>query len=546
MSISLRWNEGRRWNDAFRWSGTDYDSGQAPRNVVLVEVARPGGTRYFSNSRWVERGGAGIVAEPRVGSEVRFQRRASLPYWGSGRAYFGLGAIELINADGGLDDWLFSEDLRGSVVTVRIGADGVPLLAMPRVGRAILDRVETVGESAVRLVLLDSGAELDEPIQTAKFSAGPLAGKLRPIVFGRCLSVPVMHSGAPSLFYSIHDTSAAFSAGGLTAINEVRDQGVPLTVGTGWNSYATGENIGFELTASPAGRITATATGPARDFGVFNGARVHYLVDAILRMRKGWPEARIDAEGLLALNTETNALLGRYVDSAATYAQVLTEITDSLSAFWWIDAGGVLRVIRWRDTTGSPVLEIEAAQIEGEIQVEFDAAPGLADAVLSGRNWHAHAPGEVAGSVRDSDLGVQLQQAYRGATAFAVANCYAKARGGQGADRSDLGGNPGAGRPAADQGMPSLLSSAVNEAAHRATLYGVPRWFYRVSASIDASAALSLVPGDLVRLKFPRYGLSAGRLLRVVSIEGAVGNGLVSLVLWGGGTAPPPIEEKSR
>lgn len=537
--LQLRWDQARRWNDAFNWLGTDYDSGQAPRNVVLVEVARPGGTRYFSNSRWIERGGS-VVAEPRLASEVRFQRRANLSYWGSGRAVFGLGAIELLNPDGGLDDWMFSADLRGAVVTVRMGPDDVPLLAMPRVARAIVDRVETVGEQSVRLVLLDAGDELSLAIQTATFSAGPLAGKLRPVLFGRCFSVPVMHSGAPSLLYSIHDSGAASSAGGLTFVGDVRDQGVALTSGSGWAQVASGEDVGVQLLAAPSGRITVFAGGPTRGFGAFSPARLHDMVDAMLRIRFGWDASRIDDATLAALNTETNAVLGRYIDSAVTYAQVLTEIADSISAFWYITPDGVLTMTRWRVPTGTPLLEITPADIDGDVQIEFDAAPGLATSVLTGRNWHVHSPNELAGSVRDTADGVSLQQAYRGATPFTVADCYRKARGASSAIVADTasGGGGVANRPTADQGMPTLLASATNEAPHRAALYAEPRWFYRLQVSLDARDAATLLPGDLVRLTCPRFGLSAGRLLRVVSIEGTVGEGLAALVLWGGGPTP--------
>lgn len=534
MSIRLRWDSARRWDDAFRWTGDEFAYPPRGEIVVLVEVERAAGNLLFSSGRWVDQDAA-LIAQPRIGSEVRFQRRASLPFWGSGRSVFGLGSVELINADGGLDWMPFDSSLRGSVVTVWLGPDNVPLAAMRKVARAIVDRVETVGEASVRLVLLDAGAELDAPILDKTFSGGPLAGKLRPAAFGRCLSVPVLQSGSPSLRYSVHDTAGAAAAGGLSAIVEVQDQGATLTPGTGWTSYQVGDTVGFELLAAPAGRITATVHGPSSDPSGTEPAKIDHVFDALLRIRRGWSASRIDLAGLEALSSETGAQLGRYVDSGATFSQVATELTDSVSAFWWIDTDGIFRVRRWRVPSGEPVLEIGDAERAGELQVEPDTAPGLANAVLASRNWHAHAPGELALSVRDTAAGVALQQAYRAAYPFAVADFYANARGAQGADRTDSASSTGsANRPAADQGMPSLLIDGTEEAAHRASLYGEAKSFYRLDAVLGAVEAASLTPGDVVRLSSARYGLASGLLLSVLSVEGVLGEGLVSLVLWGG------------
>ena len=217
--LRLRWNSARRWNDAFNWLGTSYADTARGLRTVLVAVDAPGGTRWFSDDRFVNLD-SGLVAEPRIGGEVRLQRRAALPFWGSGRAVYGVGSIELLNADRALDPWMFGA-LKGSIVRVYFGAPDVPLAAMLPVSRAVIDRVEGVGESSVRLVLLDAAAELNVPIQTATYTSGAQLGRLLPIVIGQCLSVPVLHTGAPSLVFSGHDSGAVPALGGLTQITEV-------------------------------------------------------------------------------------------------------------------------------------------------------------------------------------------------------------------------------------------------------------------------------------------------------------------------------------
>ncbi len=539
--LSLRWDEARLWDDAFDWDGTRYDAGLDRVNVSLVEVAAPGGTVWFSDGRWSDRYDT-IHADPRIGSEIRIQRRASTSFWGSSRAVYGIGSIELINDDGELDDWALSS-LRGSIVRVYLGPDGVPLPAMAKVARAIIDKVETVGESSVRLVLKDAGAELDVPIQTAQFTSGPQQRRLRPVVFGRALSVPALQS-SPDLHFTVHDSTAASTAGGLTFINEVRDRGSVLTLGTHWANAVAGENVGFQLLQGSLGRITCIATGPGRLFGLFQPSRVDWMVDALLSLRFGWDQSRIDMAGLAALSAETSAVLGRYVDSSVTYGQVCTEISDSLSGWWWIDFDGVFRIERWRAPVGTPVLHLDATAWEGEISMRFDDAPGLADSVLGSRNWHVHSPSELPDSLRDTADGIALTRPYRTSATFTVADEYAKARGAVGSDRlANANNGAGVSRPASESGMPTLLLTPTNEAAHRSTLYGEPRFFWPSRALVDALEAVQIYPGDLVLIQHDRYRLDDGQLARIVSVEFNLGDSAADLVVWSGA---PEVKEEDK
>lgn len=539
--LGLRWDEDRRWDEPFDWLGTSYDAGLDRVNVIVIEVAATDETRWFSNDRWFDKYDD-IDADPRIGSEVRIQRRAALVYWGSGRAVYGVGSIELMNDDGALDTWAFS-NLRGAIVRVYFGPDGVPLPAMARVARAVVNNVETVGESAVRLLMLDAGAELNVPVQTLTFTTELQLGRLRPVVFGRCFSVPALQTSV-DLHFTVHDSTAASTAGGLTFLNEVRDRGAILTSGSQWTTAISGENIGFQLLQASTGRITCIATGPSRVFGLFQPARVDYLIDAMLSLRLGWDQSRIDLAGLAALSAETSAVLGRYVDSSVNYDQVCTEISDSLSGWWWIDFHGVFRLERWRAPAGTPVHEFDSASWEGELSVKFDTAPGLADSVLGSRNWHVHSPDELAGSVRDTASGVALTRPYRNSATFAVADEYADARGAVGADRLDTS-NSGAAvsRPQAESGMPTLLQFPGNEAAHRATLYGVARYFYAGRALVDAMEAVSIYPGDLSLINHDRFNLDAGLLTRIASVEFNLGDSAVDLSTWGGA---PELEKEDK
>jgi hypothetical protein len=203
-------------------------------------------------------------------------------------------------------------------------------------------------------------------------------------------------------------------------------------------------------------------------------------------------------------------------------------MADSIGGWWSIGTDGVFRLQPLRLPSGSPVLQIDRSRLDGPVEVEFDAAPGLSSILCGGRNWYALSESEQAGSVRDTDLGVQLRRDFRVRVPFAVADAYARSRGAGALQRaeSDLAG------------MPSLYSNITGtsqEATRRATLWAGPRWWYRVPVQLDALTAATLSLGAVVRLTLPRFGLSAGRLLTVIGVKGELGSRRVVLDLWGEG-----------
>lgn len=504
--------------------------------VVLVKVDSPSGSRYFSDSRYVNTVDA-ITAEPRLQNEVTFSRRASCVFWGGGRASQGVGAIELVNNDGGLDGFI-AENLRGSVVTVYLGTDGQLLSSMTKCARGIIESVQTIGEKILCLVLADAATELDKPVLTATYTTGSLTGTLIPVTLGYCLSIPALHTGAPSLQFSIHDAGAGGS--GTTNRNPAYDSGVTLTAGTQWTVLDGGEQHGFTLLQATAGVITCDATGPASNFNVFSARQLYYITEFLLVTRNGWSSSRVDFAGITTLQTELGTTwIGRWISGPSTYAEVLTEMMDSIAGWWYINVDGVVKFDRLRMPSGSPVVELDVNNIEGDIDLEFDKAPGLSDAVLGLRNWYVHDPSQLATSVRDTATGVSMRKQYRSRSQFAVHDVYASARSAAPTVRPNLASDATqTPTQEPESGMPTLLMNAVHvstEATRRAALYDGSRWFYGVTALLDAVSAATLERGAIVRLTSDRYSLDAGRLCCVVGVDGSVGKGRVRLLLWADG-----------
>jgi hypothetical protein len=79
----------------------------------------------------------------------------------------------------------------------------------------------------------------------------------------------------------------------------------------------------------------------------------------------------------------------------------------------------------------------------------------------------------------------------------------------------------------------TLLTSQTDaqaEATRLLTLWGAVRRTYQAECIL---APLTLNLGDVVSLEHPRYGLSAGVLLKIIGISESVTTRRVTLTLWG-------------
>lgn len=497
-----------------------------PLPRVLVRLDTGSGFRWYSDGRYVD-AASNTVAQARLGKRISFERTVNTAYWsGNGRATASLGAIELINSDGALDE-LLGLPLRDKVIQIYLGTEATAVSSLTLVARGIVENVESDGESAIRIVVGDASRELEKPLQTELIPSGAFVGQPYPVTIGFCLSVPALHTEAPTLRFGLHDSAAAGRA--LTIVQFVSDSGVTLTGGTQWNAYNTAPSFGFSLNQATSGRILANVIGPGPNAG-FNNATLNGVVRYLLETRLGWAGSRVDAAGYSALDVEMGTpRFGRHVSNPVTYAQVLDELADSIGGWWRIDLSGVLRMDRLRLPSGTPVLELTRNHLDGEVDIKFDDAPGMTNIVAGGRNWYPLSESEQAGSVRDTAAGVELRKEYRFLASFSVHAAYARNAASWGASTS---------QGISSIGMPTLLSnttSTSNEAAARAGLWAAPKWWYELPVLLDAVAAATLAGGAVVRLTLARHGLDAGRLLRVIKVRGELGSSRVELVLWGDG-----------
>ncbi len=513
-----------------------------PLPIVLVEIDKDG-LRYFSDGRYVD-AAAGIVAEARLGRSITFERRVSTIFWGGGSSRAALGAIELANADGGLDDLVYA-DLRDGAIRIFIGDDQTPFSALTQVAVAVIDRVETVGEQSLRVVTASRDALFSRAAATSTYSSGDQIGRVRPKVYGGVLNVPALATDISNLIFSVHDSSSFVMQG-------VRDRGAVLTPTTQWDTYSTSPHFGFELLQATSGRITADVEGPRPDTG-YDRYQLPNVVRQVL-IDAGWSDYDSDMLPDLQTALGEDMRLGYFVDGAVTFKQILDEIADSIAGWWYVDHLGDFQLSPLTLPSGTPEIEITETELASEVTVRFDDAPGLSTTIAGLRNWHVHSTDELAGSVRDTAAGIALTKDYQTRLSFNVAVCYGGAAvltGGQrdysrsSVERADPApGSGGARRLRSDQGHGTLIvdvDGLDDERDRRAALWAAPRYFYTCAVQLLRTTAATLEPGSVASLSVPvaggyRYALD-GHLTRVIGVRGEIGAAEVELTLWGPGPA---------
>lgn len=440
------------------------------------------------------------------------------------------GSIEIANGDGALDAVIQSYAVDGRRVKVLFGPEGGDYKDF-----SIVADVVGVGwegtERSVRLRIRDQSYSLDKPLQTSLFlgsggaeGGADLEGKPKPLAFGRVRNISPVLVDATNLIYQAHD-------GAMAAVDDVFDRGAALTssatdvadytalvaqsVSAG--QYATALAVGlFKLGSSPDGLITADVRGDATpDYQ----NTLDTICLRIIRDRHGLSEHLISTAtfaGAAAIAGE----LGIYIShqEAPTTSDVISRLMSSVGGWW---GQGMrdrkIRAGRLIDPgPRSPNIYLDKYQI---LSIEPETAPVARwqQKCTYQPNWTQQRGEDLAASVTDA----RRQFLTETERAVAASDVTVKVRH---IDALD---------PAPVATLYESSADADTLSAYLLALHKVDRQLFRVTVK---RLGFLCDLGSIVRITYPRLGLSTGKNFVVVGIREEVtsaGRQQTTLRVWG-------------
>lgn len=162
--------------------------------------------------------------------DVDITSELSCAVWSNQTAARG-GALEVINIDGGLDEWI-AWQWRDTPYTLWSGYEGDSRAAFTRWSSGVVDRIEATGKRRFRLTFADPLVLFDRALQLAMYPAdqanAQLAGQPKRIVIGRPLycDAALLNTAPTARDYELHDGVAVdWSDGQLAGIDAIYDKG---------------------------------------------------------------------------------------------------------------------------------------------------------------------------------------------------------------------------------------------------------------------------------------------------------------------------------
>lgn len=436
-----------------------------------------------------------------------------------------VGSIEFLNGDGALDDFPTDKAVDGRTVKVLLGPEGGAYNEFNTIAY-VLGRSWVPEALTTTLTLRPRSFPLEQPFQNALYSgAGGAEGgteledKPKPQLFGEASNITPVLIDPTNLIYQFTSRSGQ-------AVDAVYDQGLALTgSGTDVSGYsnlvsqsvasgefATALDVGlFKLGTSPSGQITCDAKGDA-DGGYVN--TINDIAQRILTDFGGINSSDIDGASFDGLN-QTSDVMGIYIgsDERPSTQAIMNRLIGGVAGFWGAARNGNIRAGELIDPSGeTPVLELDEFDIL-RLEPEESPLPRWRQRVAYNRNWTVQRS-DLAGSVTDSRRQF-LSDEFR----FAAA-----------ADTSIRIRHTRAVDPSPILSFFATESAAQSLADRLLPLYKADR---QVLTATVKRLSYQLDLGEVVKVTWPRLGLSSGKNFIVVGIreDGDRNEGI--LRLWG-------------
>lgn len=420
------------------------------------------------------------------------------------------GDLQLENVDGGLDG-LAAYSWDGRNVRVYLGGDGFARNDYGLIFRGKCLSM-TIGRKVATLRLRDVQEELNTPIQPNRYAGtggneGPsnLKDAVKPLCFGRVYNVTPVVVNPATLKFQVHD-------GRINGVLAVYDNGATIPPA---NYTVDAANGYFTLTNTPVGQVTADVEG------FHNGtAWLSNSADIIKEIagRCGVLASEIDATAFSNLATLCPQVVGVYLRDETNALDVLDVLARSIGAFYGTDRQGLLTCGRLDlPTVGdTSVATFDESNILRDQLEPLEKAAFVKKLIVNYRkNWTQQNGDSLAGIVSTDP------NAYTFKTSASLTASVT--------DNSVLTAHP----YAEDLTFETVLteaSDALAEATRLMAMYGVPPTMYKVTTKAQPYA---LSVNNVVTLLHSRFGLSAGRKMRVLAIGERSSRNEIELTLWG-------------
>ncbi|MCC7268502.1 MAG: hypothetical protein IT546_14360, partial [Caulobacteraceae bacterium] len=201
-----------------------------------------------------------------------------------------------------------------------------------------------------------------------------------------------------------------------------------------------------------------------------------------------------------------------------TFSEVMDAVINSIGGWYAFDATGVLRMGRLEAPSGSPVCTLGDEDILGTFErrpARDGDIPCWSYTVRHSRLWTVQGS-DLAGGVSAARRAI-LANEYRAevATDAAVKTQYLLAA------------------EEVDDTLLTDASAAATEAARLLALHKVRRDFFDVTVPAQVLTENGLELMDVIEVVNARFGLSSGRLFRLLGINYELAGDRVTLTLWG-------------
>lgn len=448
-----------------------------------------------------------------------------------GASRVGFGELVLVNLDGGLDDFR-NYGFDGQPLVLKVGEEKAPFTSFMKVLTGTMEQVE-LDQKELRVRVRDRQAELAEPIQTIRYlGTGDLEGtgldvqgRVKPLIYGQVFNiVPVAVNPMKQIYQvadnPIHDIQFVYDAG-VSLVREMPDYLTETDLLDDLLKPAPGKFRVFEgyfrLNTRPTGVLTVDAVE-----GALVADRSVAQILKRMAMQVGIPALDIDSADVTALDASNASPVGIYIEQETTAIQAMDEVAQSIGAYFGFDAVGKFRLGRLTAPMGMPVVTVDENTIIGnelERTIARDDGRGIPSYRVNleyAKNYTPQGPDQLAAAVEDVRA-AELALQYRTVTEEDT-DVLLKHRLSPELKRTTL-----------------LINQmdAMAEASRLLMLYSTLREVYEVTVRLEDEFIAALDIGEIVAIKYRRFGLNMGKNFVVIGLEVDYQLNRASLTLWG-------------